>query len=173
MVTMNYLRLKRCFIIKGVLKNFSKFTGKHLCQSLFSNKVAGLRPATLFKKRLWRRCFPVNFAKFLRAPFIVKHLRWLLLSLQRLSLGLVIRRRSAKKMSLKISKNSQEIGKCPLSIIVASLSMPPENGPLMVRKYIIFVEPLLYLLVLLHRVSVRNHSCSKVLIKSTAQTEKL
>ena len=25
------------------------------------------RPATLFKKRLWHRCFPVNFAKFLRA----------------------------------------------------------------------------------------------------------
>ena len=24
---------------------------------------------TLFKKRLWHRCFPVNFAKFLRTPF--------------------------------------------------------------------------------------------------------
>ena len=28
------------------------------------------RPATLFKKRLWRRSFPVNFAKFLRTPFL-------------------------------------------------------------------------------------------------------
>ena len=27
------------------------------------------RPATSLKKRLWRRCFPVNFAKFLRTPF--------------------------------------------------------------------------------------------------------
>ena len=27
-----------------------------------------LRPATLFKKRLWQRCFPVNFAKFSRTP---------------------------------------------------------------------------------------------------------
>ena len=26
---------------KGVLRNFAKFTGKHLCQSLFFNKVAG------------------------------------------------------------------------------------------------------------------------------------
>ena len=26
----------------GVLKDFSKFTGKHLSQSLFFNKVAGL-----------------------------------------------------------------------------------------------------------------------------------
>ena len=26
----------------GVLRHFTKFTGKHLCQSLFLNKVAGL-----------------------------------------------------------------------------------------------------------------------------------
>ena len=32
---------------KGVLRNFAKFKGKHLCQSLFFNKV-GL--ATLLKK---------------------------------------------------------------------------------------------------------------------------
>ena len=43
---------------KGVLRNFSKFAGKHRCQSLFFNKVAGMRPETLFKKRLWHRCLP-------------------------------------------------------------------------------------------------------------------
>ena len=53
---------------KGVLRNFTKFTGKRLGQSLLFNKVAGLRPATLLKGRLWHRCFPVNFAKFVRAP---------------------------------------------------------------------------------------------------------
>ena len=31
---------QRCSIKKGVLRNFAKFTGKHLCQSLFFNKVA-------------------------------------------------------------------------------------------------------------------------------------
>ena len=31
---------------EGVLKNFEKFTGKHMCQNFFFNKVAGLR---LFK----------------------------------------------------------------------------------------------------------------------------
>ena len=51
----------------------------YLCQSLFFNKVAGLRPAALLKKRLWHRCFPVNFAKFLRTPFLTEHLRWLFL----------------------------------------------------------------------------------------------
>ena len=54
---------------KSVLRKFIKFTGKHLCQSLFFNRVAGLRPATLLKKRLWHRCFPVNFEIFLRTPF--------------------------------------------------------------------------------------------------------
>ena len=60
----------RCSIKTGVLRNFAKFKGKHLCQRLFFNKNAGLRPATIIKKRLWHRCFPVNFAKFLRAPFL-------------------------------------------------------------------------------------------------------
>ena len=59
------------FCKKGVLRNFVKFTGKHLRQSL--------RPATLLKKRLWQRGFPVNFAKFLRTSFVTEHLRWLLL----------------------------------------------------------------------------------------------
>ena len=39
------------FYRKGVLKSFAKFPRKHLCQSLFFNKVTGLRPATLLKKR--------------------------------------------------------------------------------------------------------------------------
>ena len=63
---------------KGALTNFLKFIGKHLCQGLFFNKVAA-RSATLLKKRLWRRCFPVNFAKFLRKTFFTEHLRLLLL----------------------------------------------------------------------------------------------
>ena len=57
---------------KGVLRDFTKFTRKHRCQSLFFNKVGGLRPATLLKKGLWHRCFPVNFKKFLRTPFFYR-----------------------------------------------------------------------------------------------------
>ena len=58
----------RGILQKGVLRNFTKLTGKHLCQSFFFNKVPGLRPATLLKRRIWYRCFPVNFVKFLRTP---------------------------------------------------------------------------------------------------------
>ena len=52
------------FCKKGLLRNFAKFLGKHLYQSLFFNKVAGL---------------PVNFVKFLRTSFFTEHLLWLLL----------------------------------------------------------------------------------------------
>ena len=47
---------RRCSVRKSV---------KHLCKSHFFNKVAGLRPATLLKKRPGHTCFPVNFVKFL------------------------------------------------------------------------------------------------------------
>ena len=37
-----------------------------------------MRSATLLKKRLWQRCLPVNFVKFLRTPFFHReHLWWL------------------------------------------------------------------------------------------------
>ena len=57
----------RCSVRKGVFRNFVKFTGKQL------------KPTTLLKMRLWHRCFPVNFAKFLRIPCLTEHIRWLLL----------------------------------------------------------------------------------------------
>ena len=59
---------------KDARRNFAKFIGKHLCQCFFFNKVARLRPV-----RPWYRCFPVNFAKFLRTPFYIEHLWWLIL----------------------------------------------------------------------------------------------
>ena len=59
------------FYKKDVRKNFIKFTGKHQChKSLFLTKVAGLRPATLFKERLWYRYLPVNFQVFLKLHFL-------------------------------------------------------------------------------------------------------
>ena len=47
--------------------------------SIFLNlKTLQPWPATLFKTRLWYRCFPVSFAKFLRTPFLIEYLQWLL-----------------------------------------------------------------------------------------------
>ena len=52
-----------------VLKNFANFTGKHLS-----------RNCNFIKERLQHRCFPVNFAKFLRAPLFTEHLHWLIMT---------------------------------------------------------------------------------------------
>ena len=38
---------------KGVLRNFTKFTGKDLCQNLFFNIITGLRSATFLGLRLY------------------------------------------------------------------------------------------------------------------------
>ena len=40
------------FCKKGVLRNFAKFTEKHLCQRLFFNKVVSL-PVSFLTKKLW------------------------------------------------------------------------------------------------------------------------
>ena len=59
-VSHQYLNHKKrhpnVFYNKVILKNFAKFIEKDLCWSLLI-------------KRLWHRCFPVNFTKYLRAHF--------------------------------------------------------------------------------------------------------
>ena len=51
------------FCKKGVLRNFTKLTGKHLCQSLFFNKVA----CNFIKNEALAQ-------EFLRTPFLAEHL---------------------------------------------------------------------------------------------------
>ena len=48
---------QRCCVKKDVPGNFENFTGKHLC----------LKACNFIKKKLQHKCFPVKFAKFLRA----------------------------------------------------------------------------------------------------------
>ena len=57
------------FCKKGVPRNVSEPLFYWSCNS----------PATLLKKSFWHRCFPVNFAKFLRKSFFIEQLRWPLL----------------------------------------------------------------------------------------------
>ena len=52
------------FCRKGVLENFTKLTGKHLCWSLCFNKVANLRPESLLKKRTPTQVFSLEFNEF-------------------------------------------------------------------------------------------------------------
>ena len=52
-----------------VLENIAKLTGKHLCGNLFLFKLQ-VHNYNFIKKRLWYRCFPVNFATFFRGQDI-------------------------------------------------------------------------------------------------------
>ena len=54
---------RRCSTKKDALKNFAKFT------------------RTLLKKRFRNTCFPLNFAKFSKAPILKSICKWLLLKL--------------------------------------------------------------------------------------------
>ena len=63
------------FCKKDVLKNFESFTGKHLCWSLFFNKVAGLKDsdADVFTK--FSKIFKVlnmSILKYLEPPIVVE-----------------------------------------------------------------------------------------------------
>ena len=69
---------QRSSIKNTALKDFPKFTGKHLWWSLFLNKVSSFRPAFLSKKCPQQGCFLVNFAKFLRKS-ILQDIFWQLL----------------------------------------------------------------------------------------------
>ena len=82
-------------VLSSQKSSFTKFVGVVMvsCFLTFKNSVcqhdcnmsleynfknSRLMLATLLKKRLWHRCFPVSCAKFSRKPF-TEHLRWLLL----------------------------------------------------------------------------------------------
>ena len=67
---------QRCFLKKHALKNFAIFTQKHLCWSFFLTKLL----FNFIKRRHQHRCFPVNIAKFLRAPILHNVCEWLLLT---------------------------------------------------------------------------------------------
>ena len=60
--------LLEVFCTKDGLKNFAKFTGKDLCQSLFFNKVADLRPFFI-KKETLAQIFSCEFCEISRNTF--------------------------------------------------------------------------------------------------------
>ena len=74
------------FCEKGILRNFAKFTGKHLRQSLFLNHIGGLTPqiCNFFKKRDSRAGISlINLEKFLIISFIIDNLKRLLLCIHK------------------------------------------------------------------------------------------
>ena len=79
--TKNFVKMtrsnrRRCSVRKVFLKNCA---GKQPYWNLIFDKVAGLKPATLLKKRLQGSFFLVKFSKFLKAPDLLNICEQLLL----------------------------------------------------------------------------------------------
>ena len=65
---------RRCSIRKGVLRNFTKFTGKHLCQSLFyRNSVP--ETCNFIKKETLAQVFSCEFCEISKNTIFIEHLR--------------------------------------------------------------------------------------------------
>ena len=87
------------FCKKGVLRNFGKFTGKHLCLSLLLIKLqaSGLQ---LYKEETLAQVFFCEFCE-ISTPFFTEHLPWLLLKINKIWKLLI---KFAKKPSHKCYK---------------------------------------------------------------------
>ena len=86
----------RCSVRKAVLRNFGKFTEKHLCQRLFSNKVAGLGLAQVFS---------CEFYEISTNTFLQNNL-WATFSVSVMMMIIIVRKVENKKSSLTRSKIS-------------------------------------------------------------------
>ena len=79
LILINNLRSspRRCSLRKGVLRNFAKFRGKHLCQSLFFNKIIGLMPqvCNFIQKETMAQVFSCKFCEISKNTFFTKQLQ--------------------------------------------------------------------------------------------------
>ena len=116
------------FCKTGVLRNFTKFTGKHLWQSLFFKTLA--------------QVFSCDFVKFLRTPLFTEHFRWLLLSIQYLPILSYLRyidifavaclgNNEHKSFNVKILFGESHffLLKCRVEYCAESVCIPSFSGP--------------------------------------------
>ena len=61
------------FCKKGFLRNFANFTGNHLCQSFFFNKIPGLA-CNFIKKETLAQFFSCEVSKISKNTFFTEHL---------------------------------------------------------------------------------------------------
>ena len=97
---------RRCSTKESVLKNSINFTGRHLCQSLFLNKVVGLRIATLLKTKSGTGLWPCEFCKVFKNFFFTEHL-WTTASSEILSLDgclVFIKEKNSEQIISKLLK---------------------------------------------------------------------
>ena len=65
---------RRCSVRKVVLRNFAKFIGKHLCQSLFFNIKLQAEACIFIKKETLAQVFSCEFCEISKNIFFTEHL---------------------------------------------------------------------------------------------------
>ena len=137
---------------ESVLKNFAKFTGKHQCQSLFFNKVAGLRTATLFKKKNSSTGVFLWILQNLSKASATELLRTTVSDFSYLQIGIVGRTGAGKsslismllrlgEMSGTVKIDGYDIIKLKLKNLRKSISVIPQ-----VRRHYTFLVTFLYII---------------------------
>ena len=111
-LTIRFPQMFRCFLYS--FRDIEKQPPEVFCKK---------RRATLLKKRLWHRCFSVNFAKFLRTPFLQNTSGRLLLDISVLS---------CKNLFLSVER-----------FIIALCKSSDINHPWFALKYFLFHRSML------------------------------
>ena len=97
---------RRCSV-KKVYLEISQNSQENTCARLSFLIKLQTSACNLFKKRLWRRFFPLNFAKFLRTPFFTERLRWLLLR-ERITIPRIRKFFSSENLLIEINKKKRK-----------------------------------------------------------------
>ena len=97
---------REVFCKKGALRNFLKFQWKHLCQTLFLNKVAGPRISwKAIKKETLEQVFSCEFCEISKNTFLQNTSRRLLLSFyKKILTNLMSEKRKYKKIHFRRKK---------------------------------------------------------------------
>ena len=113
---------RRCSIQKVGLKNFSKFTGKHQCHSLFFNKVVGLKACNYIKKESLVQVFCCEVSEIFRNSFLTEHVRAtvsVLRALTNICGGVFLQKQSTAESKIK-EVTCSKLSHCALTIFTGN-----------------------------------------------------
>ena len=116
------------------MRNFAEFTRKQVPESLFLIKLKTLQSAASLKARPWRRIFLVNFAKFVRTPYLQNTTRRLLLIIA-VSIVLVMKGELASKTVNYDTKTMYQF-KPNCNLLRSTLQVKKQLSEVVVRRFL-------------------------------------
>ena len=99
---------RRYSVKKGVLRNFAKFTGKHLCQSLFFNEFFNL---FFIKKETLSQVSSCELCEISKNTFSTEHLRTVASELIKTKIKCCLKRKFLSTMKISSEKKLRTLHK--------------------------------------------------------------